>query len=226
LDASGNIDISGKNKADLDKYNRERVTKIIKDFFDGVPLQRLYEKLKARGLVLTEIVIEGEETDPFVKNENPTPSSDEDDDNSSFALFAGLLGGGIVLLGLAAALLISSRRRQRCNRGINDHLRSGSESLSGAQENDVLRTRQSGTHVSFPNLFDDERSQEGSLKAIKGKKTKKKKKCQRGTSSSESWASMASRDNRNVKNKHLAPISARDLYYGEDEDVFLSPVEL
>jgi hypothetical protein len=225
LDASGYIEISGDNQADLDKYDRERVTKIIKDFFDGVPREGLYEKLKAKGLALTQIVLQSEGTDPIVNDEDPPPSSDEDDDNSSVALVAGLIGGGIVLLAIAAALFISGRHRQRRNCSISEDLRSGSESLSGAQGGDVFHPEPSGTRVSFPGLLYDEQSQEGSLKAIKGKKTTKKK-SKRASASAASWASMASGDNKSAKNKHLAPISTRDPYYGEDEDVFLSPVEL
>jgi hypothetical protein len=81
----------------------------------------------------------------------------------------------------------------------------------------------STNRVSFPNLLDDDASQ-NSLLALKGKKQKKKKSKSKSTAS---WASGSSGGNqRNVKNKHLAPISTRDPYYGEDEDVFLSPVEL
>ena len=84
----------------------------------------------------------------------------------------------------------------------------------------------STNRVSFPNLLDDDASQ-NSLLALKGKKQKKQKKQKSKSKSTASWASGSSGGNpRNVKNKHLAPISTRDPYYGEDEDVFLSPVEL
>ena len=226
LEVSGSIDIESSKTNDTLAFTKERVTTIFKEFFEGVPRDRLYDQLRSKDITVDTIIIIDADADSIENNHNPANTSAGDDGGSNTALIAGLVGGGVALVALMTALFIRSHRKQS-KTGVHDELGSASdhETKSGEQRSTFARETLTN-RVSFPSLLDDESSQDGanSLSALKGTKKKKKKK---KTKSSASWASGASGGNRrSVKNKHLAPISTRDPYYGEDEDVFLSPVEL
>ena len=112
MEVSGSIDIVGGNMDDLLALTKERVTTIFKEFFEGVPRERLYEQLRNKGCLVDTIVIIDGDADSVENNDNPATTSPADDGSNNTALIAGLVAGGVALIALAAALILHRRKRR------------------------------------------------------------------------------------------------------------------
>ena len=246
IEISGSLDLEGATEEDLAEWDEQQVTAAVKSFFTGEELKKLLTALKAKGLNLQEIMIHDGNTDSLVTDEDTTTqSSDEggDDNNKkSKALIASLVCGGFVFVTLAAALYFNSRRRR-------NKLRNSRELLS-MSENDSLNLRSgkdelpdcnaSASHVSFPHLSGDpDEDVDGemdsdTLHAIKGTKKEKSKRDDFKSSSSFTSISIGTEDNKakgkkkkkSSEDKNMALIATRQPSNGDEDEVYLSPLDL
>lgn len=247
---AGKLELEGSSQEELDEWTPERVTEIVKSFFTGVELDKLFFTLSNNGLALDEIEMQDGSSDSIVTDEGTTTQSSGNESSTSesggenkntTAVVIASICGGFVFIVLAAAIYMNTRRQRKKFRSARE-MRSipDNDSLNlRSGQDDLPDSNGSATHVSFPHVLGDDEGEkdptdleymdDDTLRAIKGKKKKHKKKQSRREElrSDNSWASISiSSDTRGKRNKKRKSKNVAPANHGNEDDVYLSPVDI
>lgn len=176
LEVSGSLDLEGASQDQVQAWDEQKVTAIVRDFFSVTHLDnKLLASLVEKDLNLNGIAIDDGNADSLVTDEgSSTQSTNNSSGGSSFAdfiqnrtvlLVAGICGGVVCII-LAVALVVKVRRIQwsekfgkvrrvrktmRKSRNAETlNLRSGHDDLP-----DCNASTSASSHVSFPDVFGD-----------------------------------------------------------------------
>lgn len=165
---SGQLELKGSDEEALLEWSSERVTDVIKGFFVGGNLEKLFATLDGKDLVLDKIEMHDEDLDSIVTDEGATTQSTSDgggdggggSTKNMTAIIAATVCGGIAFILLVAALYVSKHRRRKRHRSMREmqsvtdsdtfNLRSGKDELLPDCN------ASTASHISFPDVFGDE----------------------------------------------------------------------